>query len=938
MLTPAQVLPVGGIGPGAEAFRSGWWFEPLAPTAPLAPAGQRPRRYEYTPGKNLIWTPRDGVGMSFGVLRRLSYALDVLRVVIEQVKAQIRGLDWEIRPIRQPGESRARYAARSKGDDAALALTEFFQYPDGQESFHAWLNRSLEEILVVDAWALYLERDTRGNIANVKCVDGGTIVPLVDVEGWTPTPPAPAFYQNLYGAPAFLLTTDDLVYSPFDRINRGDSDLSIYGYPPVEQVLLTINQALRNEQFALEFFTSGTLPEAIAGVPSTWSPKQIEELQQWFDAIESGNLAQRRKLRFIPTVAGGVGEKMNIIFPKVQDLSFKIEYPQLLAQIISAAFRVSAQWIQKMMNRATAEEASAQGEEVGVASWRTHIEETLNAVIQRKMGFAAYEFAFHSRQESDALKRMQVDVGYLKVGAVTVNEVREDLGRDPFDLDEASAPLVFTATGATPLETPEPEPPVAAPGPSLPPHAPAAARGAATPSRPVAAGMQKATPRRIDADYPSPLASAARQQIAQAVERAHAGLRKQLLDSPQLRALATTVRKAQAVPGADPDVSGLVLEILSDVGPIYRVYLPDLEAALKQAATAGIISGATAGGTLDRADLQALQTTFADYARTHAAALVTQISETTREDLRRTITAALDEETDADDLVSQLQSAGAFSRARAQRIARTEAGNAMIKANLATWQRSGAADYIKWEVGDDPCEVCAPNDGEVVKIGDSFPSGDTEPLAHPNCYCAVVAVDAPDLARLAKRATRTPSVYLMRHGATQLNAQRRNRGQSSVPLDADGRRSVRATAARLDGLGLRQIISSPIRRAKESAHLVGKILAVPVTYDPDLSAWDVGDLTGQPTETSGIAHYVAHPDEVPPHGESLNTFRARAVAAVDDHAADAAGDGPILIVTHNSVLMAVREDRLGQAPQPGQPDPAPPAGVVRVTGRRMVTI
>jgi hypothetical protein len=45
----------------------------------------------------------------------------------------------------------------------------------------------------------------------------------------------------------------------------------------------------------------------------------------------------------------------------------------------------------------------------------------------------------------------------------------------------------------------------------------------------------------------------------------------------------------------------------------------------------------------------------------------------------------------------------------------------------------------EWAVSD-PCDICAKNDGAVVPIGTSFPSGDTQPPAHPHCRCVLLPV------------------------------------------------------------------------------------------------------------------------------------------------------------------------------------------------------
>ena len=76
--------------------------------------------------------------------------------------------------------------------------------------------------------------------------------------------------------------------------------------------------------------------------------------------------------------------------------------------------------------------------------------------------------------------------------------------------------------------------------------------------------------------------------------------------------------------------------------------------------------------------------------------------------------------------------------ARALTIAITEQNRAMSVAAINFYQESGV-EQVEWNAVQ-PCDICAPNDGQVVNLGQAFDSGDTEPPAHPNCRCALLPV------------------------------------------------------------------------------------------------------------------------------------------------------------------------------------------------------
>lgn len=76
---------------------------------------------------------------------------------------------------------------------------------------------------------------------------------------------------------------------------------------------------------------------------------------------------------------------------------------------------------------------------------------------------------------------------------------------------------------------------------------------------------------------------------------------------------------------------------------------------------------------------------------------------------------------------------------RALTIATTEMNRAMSAASTDSYKEFGV-DQVEWLTAD-PCDECAENeDAGAIPLGDEFPTGDTEPPAHPNCRCSIAPV------------------------------------------------------------------------------------------------------------------------------------------------------------------------------------------------------
>src|ERR1035438_669763 len=182
---------------------STFWFLPLQPVQPVAPVGFCPRPWGFQPGANIIGQPKGDDGpITYGILRDVADTLDLLRIAIEQQKDRLCSVQFEIRAVQQPGESLKDRKERNAEDPQVQALKKFWEYPDGTNPFKQWLRMWLEDMIVIDAVALWLVRDNQGKVMTVQPLAGDTINRMLTEQGLTPPPgTGPAYQEVLYGYP-----------------------------------------------------------------------------------------------------------------------------------------------------------------------------------------------------------------------------------------------------------------------------------------------------------------------------------------------------------------------------------------------------------------------------------------------------------------------------------------------------------------------------------------------------------------------------------------------------------------------------------------------------------------------------------------------------------------------------------------------------------------
>ncbi|MDO4619161.1 MAG: histidine phosphatase family protein [Lachnospiraceae bacterium] len=127
-------------------------------------------------------------------------------------------------------------------------------------------------------------------------------------------------------------------------------------------------------------------------------------------------------------------------------------------------------------------------------------------------------------------------------------------------------------------------------------------------------------------------------------------------------------------------------------------------------------------------------------------------------------------------------------------------------------------------------------------------------------------------------------LYILRHGTTAWNKERRLQGHSDIPLDEDGRALARETGKGMRDIHFDRCFTSPLIRARETAQIVLGDRKIPVQTDERIAERNFGIYEGKPmlqatpavrAEIEEMMRFDLQRDYCPPEGESVSQLLER---------------------------------------------------------------
>ncbi|GAA4735549.1 histidine phosphatase family protein [Actinomycetospora chibensis] len=151
-------------------------------------------------------------------------------------------------------------------------------------------------------------------------------------------------------------------------------------------------------------------------------------------------------------------------------------------------------------------------------------------------------------------------------------------------------------------------------------------------------------------------------------------------------------------------------------------------------------------------------------------------------------------------------------------------------------------------------------------------------------------------------------LVLVRHGETVWHVDNRYAGRSDVELTERGHDQAAQLARWAADAGLDAVLTSPLRRARETAVPAAEAAGTTCRVDPRLVEVDFGTGDGLTRDEmrkafpDALEAFVARPASHPlPHGEAGEAAVARALPVLREAAEQHPG-GRVLVVAHQSLL------------------------------------
>jgi len=362
--------------------------------------------------------------ITFSTLRRMAASNWVDRTCINTLRDEISGsVPWDITPV----DPKSYYDKKFQE-----YIMELLRRPNkNNENWRTFIDKIIEDILVVDAGTFEKVRDSSGLITELYHVDGATIKPCYDEHGMIGEPAYQQYLPNRnLDKPVAEWNNEDLVYIMWNP--QGSIDNFGFGQSPVESGLAVGTAFLHAEAYNLMFFKNNTIPPMIINMGKEVPPAEIDKFRSFLAAEMQGLQGFHA-----PVIASfNEGFKVENLLAKPNDMAWE-KYVEWQMRWKVALYRMSPQDIGFTLDQYKVEgETQLQlSKNKAINSLKNVIKQYLDSEVLHDVALDKYatnlQFDWVDTDVVDPVDQANVDKVYLQTGVKSINDIRQRDGLDP---------------------------------------------------------------------------------------------------------------------------------------------------------------------------------------------------------------------------------------------------------------------------------------------------------------------------------------------------------------------------------------------------------------------------------------------------------------------------------------------------------------------------
>ncbi|MFD1040400.1 histidine phosphatase family protein [Virgibacillus byunsanensis] len=144
------------------------------------------------------------------------------------------------------------------------------------------------------------------------------------------------------------------------------------------------------------------------------------------------------------------------------------------------------------------------------------------------------------------------------------------------------------------------------------------------------------------------------------------------------------------------------------------------------------------------------------------------------------------------------------------------------------------------------------------------------------------------------------TICLIRHGETEWNAQGKIQGRTNTSLNTRGIQQAEECRDFVKDSTWDIIITSPLKRAMQTAQIINKSLNVPLIEMEDFKERSFGDAEGMTLKE----RMSVYPNKVYPNEEKMGSLNKRVMAGIQK-INQQYGQSKVLLVAHGAVISSI---------------------------------